>query len=195
MIVERIGYRARQFWSALRAVPDPADLQLAQTYLNSRQMELFVSMQPSEQVHSLQVFKQLYLQASQTSAQGEDHYSDLLVAGLLHDVGKSRQPLFLWERVLIVLVHAIFPQRMKRWGRLPEHNQEEANRKFTRLNWRRPFIVAEQHPRWGAEMVASAGASPLATSLILRHQQEISAPPITLEERYLHQLQSVDSIL
>ena len=116
MNLERVGYRARQFWAAVRAVPDPTDLQLAQTYLTSEQMELFKGMQPSEQAHSLQVFMLLYRQGNRMPGQVEKDYSDLLVAGLLHDVGKSRQPLYLWERVLIVLVRAFFPQQMKRWG-------------------------------------------------------------------------------
>lgn len=190
-----VGYRARQFWAALRATPDPANLQMAQTYLTARQMKLFESMQPSEQAHSLQVFKQLYDQAVQDPAQMEKDYPDLLVAALLHDVGKSCQPLHLWERVLIVLGRAFFPRQARQWGQ-PRVAVEAGTRgKQPWLEWRRPFIIAEQHPRWGAELAADAGASPLAISLILHHQQEITAPPTTLEERFLLKLQSVDSTL
>lgn len=190
-----VGYRARQFWAALRATPDPANLQMAQTFLTARQLKLFESMQPSEQAHSLQVFKQLYDQAVQDPAQMEKDYPDLLVAALLHDVGKSCQPLHLWERVLIVLGRAFFPRQARQWGQ-PRVAVEAGTRgKQPWLEWRRPFIIAEQHPRWGAELAADAGASPLAISLILHHQQEITAPPTTLEERFLHKLQSVDSTL
>lgn len=190
-----VGYRARQFWAAMRATPDPANLQMAQTFLTARQLKLFESMQPSEQAHSLQVFKQLYDQAVQDPAQMEKDYPDLLVAALLHDVGKSCQPLHLWERVLIVLGRAFFPRQARQWGQ-PRVAVEAGTRgKQPWLEWRRPFIIAEQHPRWGAELAADAGASPLAISLILHHQQEITAPPTTLEERFLLKLQSVDSTL
>ncbi len=190
-----VGYRARQFWAAMRATPDPANLQMAQTYLTARQMKLFESMQPSEQAHSLQVFKQLYDQAGQDPAQMEKDYPDLLVAALLHDVGKSCQPLHLWERVLIVLGRAFFPRQARQWGQPRVAVEAGTKGKQSWLEWRRPFIIAEQHPRWGAELAADAGASPLAISLILHHQQEITAPPTTLEERFLLKLQSVDSTL
>jgi len=190
-----VGYRARQFWAAVRATPDPADLQLAQSYLTAKQIKLFESMQPSEQAHSLQVFKQLYIQAGQNTDQMEKHYPDLLVAALLHDVGKSRQPLRLWERVLIVLARAFFPRQARQWGHPREAVEAGTKQKLLWLDWRRPFIIAEQHPRWGAEMAADVGASPLTISLILHHQQEITAPPTTMEERFLHKLQSVDSTL
>ena len=195
MMLERVGYRARQFWAAVRAAPDPADLELAQQYLTAGQMELFLSMQPSEQAHSLQVFKQLCRQAGDMPEQIQKHYPDLLVAGLLHDVGKICQPLHLWERVLIVLVRAIFPHKVQQWGRTQDGAGVEPGDKAARPGWRRPFIVAEQHPRWGADLAAQAGVSPLAVALILHHQRKTIAPPATLEERFLHQLQSVDGAL
>lgn len=195
MKLERVGYRTRQFWAAVRAIPEPADIELAGQYLNAEQMVLFLSMQPSEQAHSLQVFKQLCRQVCELPEQQKKQYQDLLVAGLLHDVGKSRQPLYLWERVLIVLVRAIFPHKVQQWGQPKDIAGVKPGEKAAGLGWRRPFIIAEQHPRWGAELAANAGVSPLAVSLILHHQQKIIAPPATLEERFLYQLQSVDSTL
>jgi hypothetical protein len=70
-------------------------------------------MQESEQAHALRVLHALL-------EQGEEH-PDLSVAALLHDVGKSRFPLKLWERVLIVLGQAFFPERAARWGAAAEN--------------------------------------------------------------------------
>ncbi|MFP3854524.1 MAG: HD domain-containing protein, partial [Anaerolineales bacterium] len=87
----------------------------------------------------------------------------LLAAALLHDVGKSRHPLRRWERVLIVLAQALFPAWAERIG----HGEPRG--------WRRPFVIAEQHPRWGAEMVAEVGSSPKLIRLIAAHQNEPEA--------------------
>ena len=176
MNAARILYRTRQFWLSILAEPAPDELQIAYPYLNSDQRKIFECMQPGEQAHSLSVLRTLM-------AQGETH-PDLFQAALLHDVGKSRFPLKWWERVLIVLVKAISPNRVKRWG------AESGARSL----WRRAFVVAEQHPTWGAEIAARAGASPLTISLIRRHQELVDPGGRTLEDRLLLKLQSADDL-
>jgi hypothetical protein len=62
--------------------------------------------------------------------------------------------------------------------------------------WRKAFVVAAQHPKWGAEMAAAAGTLPLAVALIRRHQDK----PNTIEQQEINSreklllriLQSVD---
>ncbi len=146
----RIAYRVRQFWHAIFARPTSEDLSLATSLLTIPQTRLFEQLQPSEQVHSINICRRLI-------QQGETQ-PDLLVAALLHDVGKSRYPLHTWERALIVLAGALFPQKTKTWGQ----GQPQG--------WQRAFVVAQRHPTWGAEMVAGAGASPLTVTIIQRHQ-------------------------
>ena len=152
----RLAYRVRQFWHAIFARPTPEDLSLARSVLTAPQMLLFEQLQPSEQVHSIRICQQLV-------AQG-DTQPDLLVAALLHDVGKSRYPLQPWDRALIVLAGAAFPAKSRIWGQGPPRG------------WQRAFVVAQQHPAWGAEMAAGAGASPLTVSIIRRHQDSIPPP-------------------
>ena len=198
MKLDRIAYRLRQFWSAVQAVPDPADLELAKTYLNAAQTNLFLSMQVSEQAHSLQVFKQLYNHAQivpgDVSLASSAQQPDLLVAALLHDVGKSRHPLHLWERVIVVLAKAVAPERSRRWGGGQAADSAGLDIPPGVSAWRRPFVIAEQHPRWGAEMAAAAGVSQITASLISRHQQKSTAEPVSLEDRLLVELQAADRI-
>jgi hypothetical protein len=136
-------------------------------------MALFTRLQPSEQNHGLRVLQTL-------QNQGENHL-DLLVAALLHDVGKTCYPLRIWERVVIVLGKQFFPNRMKQWGRAQTSS------------WKRPFVVASEHPSWGAELARKASASPLAVYLIREHQNdhppEASNP---LVKRLLSALQVAD---
>jgi putative nucleotidyltransferase with HDIG domain len=172
----RLAYRMRQFWYALFARPTSEDLALARSALSAPQMRLFEQLQPSEQVHSLNIYRQLLLQ-------GETQ-PDLLVAALLHDVGKSRYPLHSWDRALIVLARAIVPERVKDWGQ----GQPQG--------WQRAFVVAQQHPAWGAEMAAQAGASPLAVNIIQQHQDFSQASgglqPTNLTEDLLVRLRNLD---
>jgi hypothetical protein len=181
----RAVYRLRQFWAALFASPAEADLDLARRTLSNEQMALFGQMQASEQAHSLDVFKKLsalsppgFPPEGSPEAQGRA----LLVAALLHDAGKSRFPLRPWERALIVMARAAAPGKVQQWGRAGEPQ-----------GWRRPFVIAEQHPAWGAELAAAAGTCRLAVNLIREHQNPLAGPAVSLEERLLQILQSIDN--
>ena len=156
----------------------------ARAILPPSQFTLFNRLQTSEQTHSLRV-----LQALQ--AQGENQ-PDLLAAALLHDVGKTRFPLRLWERVLIVLVQGLSPGYIKLINFIRSFDSTK-----------KTFLVAENHPAWGAELAESAGASPLTLALIGRHQEKLSALgtsaqapstpfPLSLEDQLLCKLQAVD---
>ena len=172
MNLRRILRRTRQLWSALFVEPTPQGLNLARKHLSARQMALFMRMDPGEQVHALRVLKTL-------RRRGEDHPA-LMVAALLHDSGKLRYPLQVWERVLVVLGGAFFPNQAKVWGRGPARG------------WRRAFVVAEHHSSWGAELAAECGASPLTVRLIWRHHEPLVTVPETLEDRLLRALQAAD---
>jgi putative nucleotidyltransferase with HDIG domain len=178
-----ILYRVRQFQHAVSAKPASEDLDEIQAILTPKQMMLFRQMQASEQAHSLRVYKQLCCLGE---AGHVIHHPDLLVAALLHDIGKIRQPLRLYERVMVVLGKALFPDRSRIWGNAAFDSPSSLG------GWRRPFIVAEQHPKWGAEMAAKAGTSPLAVTLIRRHQDFSPTKNITLEDNLLKVLQVVD---
>jgi hypothetical protein len=177
MSLGRVLYRVRQFTLALRAAVDPGDLEQARSVLTPAQLALFAGMQPSEQAHAVSMYRQLV-------DQGETS-PDLLLAALLHDVGKSRSPIRLWERVLIVFGKAIFPAQSRRWG---NSSVEQAGRQ----GWRRVFVVAEQHPAWGAALAAEAGASPRTVVLIRLHQDPPSTEADPEVKRLLGKLQAVD---
>ena len=104
----------------------------------------------------------------------------LLVAALLHDVGKTLLPLTIWERSLIVLASIFLPHQTAVWG------QGEA------VGWKRPFVVKMQHPAWSAEMVANAGSHTQAVELIQRHQDTIAPEEHSEEAELLRLLQWAD---
>jgi hypothetical protein len=167
-------YRIQQFWQIVTARPLTPEAWTAVTHIlpAPEQRQLFQTLSLSDQWHSLRVMQTL-------QAAGQDH-PDLLTAALLHDVGKTKLPLTLWDRTLIILVSAFWPQKAASWG-------EGDGR-----DWRRPFVVKTRHPEWSAEMAAAAGCSPLSVSLMRRHQDKLPETAVTPEDELLRQLQWAD---
>ncbi|HID54408.1 MAG TPA: HDIG domain-containing protein, partial [Anaerolineae bacterium] len=140
--------------------------------LTEPQMALFNRFNFTDQWHSYRVMCAL-------QAAGHDQ-PDLLTAALLHDIGKTKLPISVWERSWIVLGQMFLPGRAAAWG------QAEAQ------GWRRPFVVKAQHPAWGAEMAEQVGCTPLTISLIRRHQDSLAGRPLTEEDELLQHLQWAD---
>ena len=165
--------RLRQGLRALSSWARPVDDDRAAAVLSPALLDLFHRMRRSEQQHSLNVLRTL---------RGWGYAEPpLLIAALLHDVGKSRAAYHLWDRVIVVLAKATLPGQVRRWGEQGEP-----------AGWRRPFAVSLQHPRWSAELVQAAGADPLAVELIARHQERLDHGPHTPTERLLVALQAAD---
>jgi hypothetical protein len=175
-MVKRWLYRVRQFHNTLTSRPSPNDLALVRTTLTSGQFELFTKLQPSEQAHAIRVLERVLEKCQAKEIAPPD---DLLVAALLHDVGKIRYPMRTWERVLIVLGKAMLPEYTKHWT---NHSPR---------GWARPFVVAAYHPDWGADLAAEQGTSPRAVALILRHQDKISEQGLSQEKTHEDQLLAI----
>jgi hypothetical protein len=180
----RLLYRTRQFWHYLAASPASHDLETVKDILQPSLYALFSSLAPEEQAHSIKILNRFL-------EMGEKH-TDLLMAALLHDVGKSRFPLRLWERVFIVIGKHLFPQLSKDWGMNNPLTPQPGL--WNRFSWamKKPFMVSELHPQWGAEMVAAAGGSSLLAALVRRHQQKLVEPPTAEEDVLLAKLLMVD---
>jgi hypothetical protein len=148
-------YRIGQAIRGLVAFSQPVDYALAAAYLSPELMALFDRMRRSEQLHGLNVLRTVL-------AQGQAP-RDLGVAALLHDVGKSRYSVRIWQKTIAVVVETLAPRLFER---------------FSRGNparfWLRPFVVKARHPEWSAEMLAEAGASEAAVWLAAHHQDEAS---------------------
>lgn len=149
----RAGYRSTQFVQALLARPATEDARLAADHLPPALRPLYHGMGRAEQSHSLAVLRAL-LRQGQTDP-------DLLAAALLHDVGKTRAPLRLFDRVLVVLAKRLAPSAAQAWSNGALHG------------WRRAFVVAARHAEWGAEMLEQTGASPRLVGMVRQHHASL----------------------
>lgn len=165
-------YRVWQFWQILRARPFSEEaLNEVRGVLSEPELILFQQFDCNDQWHSYRVMKML-------QAAGHDD-PELLVAALLHDVGKTKIKISIWQRSFIVLGYAMSAERVAQWG------AGEA------IGWKRPFVVKAKHPEWGAQMAEAAGTRALAVSLIRRHQDPLETA-VSAEDKLLQQLQWAD---
>jgi hypothetical protein len=167
-------YRLRQFFQAIFVRPDANALTEVEAELGPDLFSLFSQMTPFDQEHSIRVYWML-LACDETDP-------DLLAAGLLHDVGKSRYPLPIYERAIVVLFRDLFANR-------------ELGTSGSIRWWERPFYNAQRHPSWGADMVLKHGGSEKTAALIRCHQDHLPTTPSAADEmdRMLRVLQDVDS--
>jgi hypothetical protein len=168
-----LSYRLQQFWRNLTAGPlTPEARGEVEALLSPPEVALFEHYSLADQWHSYRVLRTLR-EAGHTEP-------DLLRAALLHDIGKSRVRLSLWDRTLIVAAEVIAPEAVEAWGR------EESD------GWKRPFAARVQHPAWGAEMAAAAGSAPGVVELIRRHADDGPWDESELVEMSLAALQWAD---
>lgn len=147
-------YRLQQGVRALLAFSQPVDRALAERYLGQSLLAVFDQMNRDEQLHSLAVLRDVLVQGETPT--------DLAVATLLHDVGKSRYPIRVWQKTLVVMVRAVAPAAYARWS-----NGSPLNL------WERPFVVYGQHPAWSAEILSEAGASEIVCWLAAHHADAV----------------------
>ncbi|MBC7810978.1 MAG: hypothetical protein H7175_07530 [Burkholderiales bacterium] len=171
-------YWFRQGIEALTAFARPVDFDLAAAHLSPELLLLFRRMQRNDQLHSLNVLRSVLAQVATTPP-------DLATAALLHDAGKSRYHVMVWQRTLATLLWVAVPARFERLGR---YDGSANNVPY----WRQGFVIYTQHPAWSAEMAAPLGASESALWLMAHHQEDAALHSSHPLHPLLQRLQTAD---
>jgi len=155
----RLFYRISQFLQVIFSHPEKVQLEKVSQILEPDQFGLFLQLQKSEQVHAIQIMKEIEIKGF------EDR--DYLKAALLHDIGKIVHPLKIWERVIAVIC---------RW--INSDCLDDLSDKDLK-GWKRGLVIAKKHPEWGAEMLSGTDASNELVEIIRKHHEgdlEINDP-------------------
>lgn len=175
---QRYRYRLRQFFQGLRAQVTAADYELVKTLLPPAAWPLFVQMPRDAQRHGLNVLTNV--------RQAGFEQPELLIAALLHDVGKCAAArngiqLGLWQRGPLVILEALWPAGLRRFAS-PDPQS----------GWRYLLYVHLEHPHIGAVWAQQAGCPPLACWLIAQHQEKAPHTPDPKQLSLLNVLQTAD---
>ena len=135
-----------------------ADFVEVSQWLPAAALELFRTMSPADQRHSLRVCRGLQAHGCRDG--------DMLAAALLHDVGKAQGRVPFWTRPVIVLGKKLMPGLLKRLVVYPGPQETE----FL-PGWRRALSYAWYHAEVGAELAAESGLSQRAVLYIRTHHQ------------------------
>ncbi|MDR3270778.1 MAG: HDOD domain-containing protein [Peptococcaceae bacterium] len=152
-------YRLRQLLKAHNAKILPSEHTWAGHILSPSAQALFLRQDTRDQRHALDVALALERNHAALPAENLDL---LLTAALLHDCGKSLQPVELWHRIFIVLAKF-----------LPEGWRQALLRSATPLAF--PLRLAQDHPAQGARLARNAGLPDSVCLLIAEHHAPSTA--------------------
>ena len=149
----RTFYRIRQFFKSLFVTKSMVDMDFVRKHLTPAQEALFLRMQTYDRYHSVLFAKTLIAEVYKVQ-------EDMIVAALLHDVGKSRYLISPFNRTFAVLIHKFAPKMM----------EDATLENVTFFN--KTFLVAKHHAQWSEEMARSVGVSELTAIIIASHENE-----------------------
>ncbi|MDO9444117.1 MAG: HD domain-containing protein [Dehalococcoidia bacterium] len=144
--LRRARYRVRQFTHGLRPHLSAAEVAEVRGLLRPEDFRLFLHAEPRDRRHSLDLYRLL-------AAEGAS--SAMLMAALVHDVGKGR--VATWHRVAFVLLNGVSPRLVS------------AVAAETGASWRRALWRLQHHAALGAQALEAVAADARVVVLVRAH--------------------------
>lgn len=150
-----LAHRARRFFSSLLPVRvAPEDAAWIRELLSERELAAFGRMSVRDQVHSIGVARSVERHLDSVEVDGPRDW--ILVAALLHDVGKSAVELGTYGRVMATLAG---------WAA----GEDMAPAWAEKRGMTRKIGLYLQHPRLGADILALAESDPRVVAWAREH--------------------------
>ena len=153
-----LGAHVRRFFRGFRGTLTADETRTVEALLGPEELQCFRSLQGREQRHAADVLRHLQAHGSPSD--------DLLVAALLHNVGKGR--VLLHERVAYTLLTMFTPRLLARVA-------TPGGRGF-----RGAMAAQRDHPALGAEALAAIGVRPRVIELVRGHHDASAGPDAEL---------------
>lgn len=174
--------RVIQFWRAINAHLSGSDFDFINIYLNKKEQNLFFAMRLYDQRHVLNVAYTARRLAQKNSANINEKL--LMKVCLLHDVGRTAEDIFLFDKVFAVLLDKYLP---KTAHKLAKYNNSR-NRSFWKKR-RHALFIYYHHAAIGAEKLQKIKLYDIAEIIKYHH-----APPKYGDCRELIILRKADSL-
>ena len=155
--LSRWQYRVGQFLRGFRTAVEPSEIHAIVALLSDPELQLFLSMRPRDRRHGAETMRNV---RNLTAERGAEASDALLIAALLHDIGKG--PLRVEDRVGYVLLQAVSPSLVDRFA------QADGGR------WGGALWCLRHHATLGAAQLKAIGSAPLVVSLTAMHHDSQS---------------------
>lgn len=147
-VLDRIIYRAKQFFFAIAAQMTEEDKSFARHHLDIKESALFFSLPSFEQKHAVVVAQKMKSAAAGNKSIDQRR---LVRLGLLHDIGKSAVKLSIFDKSMLVVLHRAIPPLYNLLAKLGE--PENSNPIL------RKFYVHKHHGVIGSKLLSRIGES------------------------------------
>lgn len=145
-LFRRGRYRVRQFTRGLRPHLAPGEIAEVRGLLRPEEFRLFLHAEPRDRRHSLDLYRLLAAEGASPA---------MLVAALVHDVGKGR--LATWHRVAFVVLNGVSPRLVG------------AAAAETGAGWRRALWRLQHHAVLGAQALEAVAADARVVAIVRAH--------------------------
>lgn len=159
-------YRVKQFYWTISSFFRKVDYKYINEYLTLEEIEFFNRLKKSEKLHCIRVSKDAaeYYETILQEERLMDVSKDMVIKlGLLHDIGKIKQPLTAIDKSIVVILNKLTKGELK--------NKSKSKKVYIYYN----------HPEEGVKILKDIGYDEEFLYAVKNHHKKIQNPSMTLK--------------